>query len=507
MKKWHIYTIILVLTIALMGLVYVQSLFIQRSLIIQNQIFDQYVNEALIRVALKIEEEEAYKLLQKPNLETIYDKAQSINGNCGLSLQYQNGNIILDVKTDDQFITFIGTDLEEIDSLVKIANLGKEIEHELSNGLLDGYNEMIGNMTMQFLYGNNIQPSFDSTKIFNYLSYELNRITINTPFNFALIDGYSFRKIFSTFDKLNSSIQRNAYKTAVHTSFFTGEHAILLIDFPKKRSFLLQFNGELLSSSFIFILLIAASFGASILIIFKQKKLSELKTEFINNMTHELKTPVATISLATEMLKKDKVRADETKVINYNNIISNENKRLGTHIERVLQIAQLDRDEFKLKSETINMHDLLNELLVKFELRLEDVEATVETNFSALKDQVKGDHSHVTNVFSNLLDNAIKYKSEDPLKIVIRTENVKQKLLIKITDNGIGMAKSDQKKIFTKFYRVPTGNIHNVKGFGLGLSYVKTIIESHKGQIEVESELNKFTTFIVSLPITNKISL
>ncbi len=490
-----------------MGLVYVQSIYIKRSFVIQNQIFDQYVNEALIRVALKIEEEEAYKMLQKPNLETIYNKAQSINGNCGLSLQYQNSNIILDVKKDDELITFIGTNLEEIDSLVKIANLGEELENELRNGLLDGYNEMIQDMTMRFLYGNNIQPSFDSTKIFNYLSLELNRITINTPFNFALIDGYSFRKIFSTFEKLNSSIQKKAYKTPVHTSFFTGEHAILLIDFPKKRSFLLQSNGELLSSSFIFILLIAGSFGASILIIFKQKKLSELKTEFINNMTHELKTPVATISLATEMLKKDKVRADEAKVANYNNIISDENKRLGTHIERVLQIAQLDRDEFKLKSETISIDDLLNELLVKFQLRFEDVDAAIETNFFALKIQVKGDRTHLSNVFSNLLDNAIKYKSSHPLNIVITTENVMNKLLIKITDNGIGMAKSDQTKIFTKFYRVPTGNIHNVKGFGLGLSYVKTIIESHKGQIEVNSELNKFTTFIVSLPITNKISL
>jgi two-component system phosphate regulon sensor histidine kinase PhoR len=490
-----------------MGLVYVQSIYIKRSLIIQNQIFDQYVNEALIRVALKIEEEEAYKLLQKPNLETIYNKAQSINGNCGLSLQYQNGNIILDVASEQEQITFIGSSLDEIDSLVKIANLGPEIENELSNGLLDSYNEMIENMTMQFLYGNNVQPTFDSTKIFNYLSYELNRITINTPFNFALIDGYSFRKIFSTFEKLNSSIQKKAYKTAVHTSFFTGEHAILLIDFPKKRSFLLQSNGELLSSSFIFIILIAASFGASILIIFKQKKLSELKTEFINNMTHELKTPVATIALATEMLKKDKVREDENKVANYNNIISDENKRLGTHIERVLQIAQLDRDEFKLKSETVNLHDLLFELLDKFQLRLEDVNADVETNFLAVKNQVKGDSTHLSNVFSNLLDNAIKYKSESDLKILINTQSTNNKLIIRINDNGIGMGKMDQKKIFTKFYRVPSGNIHNVKGFGLGLSYVKTIIESHKGHIEVDSELNKFTTFTVSLPITNKISL
>lgn len=507
MKKWRVYSIIVVLTIALMGLVYVQSIYIKRGLIIQSQIFDQYVSEALMRVAMRVEEEEAYKLLKKPNFDNIYNQAQSINGNCGLSLQYQNGNIILDVTTDDEIITFIGTSLIEIDSLVEYADLGEEIENELHIGLMDGYNDMIEEMTMEFLYGGNEKPSFDSTKIHNYLQYELDRITINTPFNFALIDGYTFRKIFSTFEKINTSVHKKAYKAPVHSGFFSDEHAILLLDFPKKRSFLLKSNSKLLTFSFIFILLIAASFGASILIIFRQKKLSELKTDFINNMTHELKTPVATISLATEMLSKDKVRADGDKVANYNNIISDENKRLGAHIEKVLQIAQLDREELKLSKENFDLEEVLKDLLVKFELRLESVNATVVQNFNASNATIKADKNHIINVFSNLLDNAIKYKKDGDLALEISTKNSKNNLVIAITDDGIGMNKADQKKIFTKFYRVPTGNIHNVKGFGLGLSYVKTIIESHKGEIEVNSEPNKFTTFTVTLPLTNKISI
>ncbi len=487
-----------------MGLVYVQSIYIKRGLVIQSQIFDQYVSDALMRVALKIEDEEAYKLLKKPNLDNIYNQAQKINGNCGLSLHYQNGNIILDVKTKGEIITFVGTTLNEIDSLVDFADLGEEIENELHVGLISGYNEMIEDMTMEFLYGSNVKPSFDSTKIYNYIQYELDRITINTPFDFALIDGYTFRKIFSTFDKINSSVHKNAYKAPVHSGFFSDEHAILLLDFPKKKSFLLKSNSKLLTFSFIFILLIAASFGASILIIFRQKKLSELKTDFINNMTHELKTPVATISLATEMLSKDKVRADEAKVANYNNIISDENKRLGTHIEKVLQIAQLDKEELKLKKETFDLNQTLQELLYKFQLRFDSVNATVVQDFNAERANIRADKNHIVNVFSNLLDNAIKYKKDDALELKISTKNVKNTIQISITDNGIGMSKTDQKKIFTKFYRVPTGNIHNVKGFGLGLSYVKTIIESHKGEIEVDSESNKYTTFTVTLPLTNK---
>lgn len=507
MKKWHVYSIIFVLTLSLLGLVYVQSIYIKRGLYIQNQIFDQYVNEAILRVALKIEEEEAYKMLEKPNLKNIYNKAQSINGNCGLNLQYQNGTIILDVKKDENNFTFTGKSLEEIEILVKNANLGAEIENELNEGLLQGYNDMIENMTMQFLYGNNEKPNFDSTKIYNYLTFELNRISITTPFQFGLIDGYTFRPYFSSFNKKNINYHKTAYKTPIHTSFLSNDHAILLIDFPKKQSFLLKSNSELLTSSFIFILLIVASFSASILIIFKQKKLSELKTDFINNMTHELKTPVATISLATEMLNKPKVRSDEEKVLNYNHIIREENKRLGTHIERVLQIAQLDRDEIKLQKESISIHELIEDVIQKFELRFEDAKAEIELKLNANKDLVKADKNHLVNVFSNLIDNALKYKSERPLKLVIETIYIKNKIQIKITDNGIGMTGADQAKIFTKFYRVHTGNIHNVKGFGLGLSYVKTIVDAHKGNIEVVSEANKFTTFIVTLPTPHNLYL
>lgn len=508
MKKWHIYILVFVLTIALMGLVYVQSVYVKRGLYVQNQIFDQYANEAILRVALRLEEEHAFQVLQNPNISKLYNKAKNINGNCGMSLEYQNGLLTLDIQKENGIYTFTGTSLEEIDSLVKYADLGKDIEYELNQGLIQSYNQMVEDMAKQFLYSQESVIQFDSLKIYNYIQYELNRIAINTPFNFALLDGYNLRTIISSFEKITSSIQKKSYKTPVHVGMFNSNHAILLIDFPQKRSFLLQSNKGLLTLSFIFTLLIVLSFGASIYIIFRQKKLSELKTDFINNMTHELKTPVATISLATEMLSKPKVREDENKVSNYNTIIKDENIRLGTHIERVLQIAQIDKDTFRLEKQTVDIHEIINEQLIKFQLQLDAINAAIFTDLNAENSLIKGDKNHLSHALSNLIDNAIKYrKIEEPLQIRIHTINDNKQLKISVEDNGIGMTKSDSKKIFTKFYRVSTGNIHNVKGFGLGLSYVKSIIEAHNGIISVDSEINKYTKFHVTLPNNSKLSI
>ncbi|MEZ4978718.1 MAG: HAMP domain-containing sensor histidine kinase [Chitinophagales bacterium] len=500
MKKWQVYSIIFVLTLSLMGLVYVQSIYIKRGLIIQSQIFDQYVNEALVHTAIKIEEEEAYRLLKNAKVDQIYNKTKQFNGNCGMNLQYQNGLVVLEVQKNGTTHSFSGNNLEQIDSLVRMANLGADFERELEYNLLKEYSLLVESITMEFLYGSDHKANFDSTKIFNFLRFELDRIGINTPFNFAILDGYNLRNIVSTFEKINTSTYKTSYKTPIHINVFTGEQAVLIADFPNKRSFLIKSNGQLLLSSFIFILLIVASFGASILIIFHQKKISELKTDFINNMTHELKTPVATISLATEMLNKEKVRENPEKIANYTKIIKDENTRLGNHIESVLQVAQLDREEIKLRVEELDFHELLEDLLLKFQLRLEDTAASIDLHLDATNSKIRGDKNHLVNLLSNLLDNAIKYRSERNLEIKLNTSNRKNDFVFSIEDNGIGMSNSDQKKIFTKFYRVPTGNIHNVKGFGLGLSYVKTIVEAHKGEIEVQSEANKFTRFIVTLP-------
>jgi two-component system phosphate regulon sensor histidine kinase PhoR len=236
------------------------------------------------------------------------------------------------------------------------------------------------------------------------------------------------------------------------------------------------------------------------MIIFRQKKLSDLKTDFINNMTHELKTPVATISLAGEMLRNNKVLADTDKAKNYAGIIMEENNRLSSHIERVLQFARYDKGQIELKKEYCNIDEIIDDVAHSSELRIFNMQGRIEINRLAQNSSVLVDRHHITNLFNNIVDNAIKYKSDNPLFIQIRIENIANGIMVSIADNGIGMSKETQRKIFEKFYRVPTGNLHDVKGFGLGLSYVKAMVNAHKGKITVISDLGKGSRFEVFLP-------
>jgi two-component system phosphate regulon sensor histidine kinase PhoR len=250
----------------------------------------------------------------------------------------------------------------------------------------------------------------------------------------------------------------------------------------------------------IIIVLVLIFFGYSLAIIIRQKRLSEVKTDFINNMTHELKTPISTISLSSEMLMRIDLNEDPEKIRKYAGIIYKENKRLENQVERVLNVAKLDKDKVVLNKENFDVHDLLTEVKENFEFNQLNQGGKIDLNCSAENYKIQADPVHLTNVVYNLLDNAVKYCSTKP-QIKLSTRNEKNNLVIEISDNGIGMKREDLKLIFDKFYRVPTGNIHNVKGFGLGLYYVKLIIDAHDGKIDVKSTLNKGTTFTISLPI------
>ena len=227
-----------------------------------------------------------------------------------------------------------------------------------------------------------------------------------------------------------------------------------------------------------------------------------MKTDFVNNMTHELKTPISTISLASEMLRDQTMATDSQRIQKYAAVIHDENNRLGSQVEKVLQMAVIDRGEHKLKLFPFNLHELIQNAIDKMSLQLEEREGVIKTDFAARFPEAQVDESHFTNIIINLLDNAIKYSNERP-DITISTGDQDGGILISIEDKGIGMSKEVQKKVFEKFYRVSTGNVHNVKGFGLGLSYVKAIVEAHGGNIKLKSEMNKGTTFVVFIPHSN----
>jgi len=279
--------------------------------------------------------------------------------------------------------------------------------------------------------------------------------------------------------------------------FMTPEY--IMIYFPNKELYLYMQNWELIVISLILILIITFSFVYTIVTIFRQKKLSEMKNDFINNMTHEFKTPISTISLTCEALSDKDVMKSDKSYDNYINVISEENKRLGAMAEKILQTAIIDKRQLNLHKELIDIHSILEDVINSVQIQIDAKSGTLTKSLKARNHYISADRTHVTNVIYNLFDNAIKYSPDKPL-IHISTQNATKGISIIIEDNGIGISKANQKKIFDKLYRVPTGNVHNVKGFGLGLHYVKTIIDAHGGNVDVESELKKGTKIKIYLP-------
>jgi len=252
--------------------------------------------------------------------------------------------------------------------------------------------------------------------------------------------------------------------------------------------------------SIIFTSIIIIAYSSALLQLFRQRKISEIKTDFINNMTHEFKTPIATINLALDAIKNPKVIDDKERVMRYLQMIKDENKRMHAQVENVLRISKLEKNELNISKDRVKLHDLIEDAITHVELIVEDKKGFIKTHLDADKSSVLANETHFTNVIVNILDNAIKYSPDAP-KIDVFTENVGTNIILKIKDQGSGMSKAAQKRVFEKFYREHTGNIHNVKGHGLGLAYVKRIVEDHQGHISVESEKEKGSTFIIKLPL------
>lgn len=294
--------------------------------------------------------------------------------------------------------------------------------------------------------------------------------------------------------KLNPALQLKLNSDAHYfTVYFPEIKNVTIADFPNAVTPWYYL--------FAIILFVLVFFAFAVSVILKQKKLSEIKNDFINNMTHELKTPIATIRISSEtLLNLDQSKDESERLQRYAGIIYKENKRLEQQVERVLNIAKLDRDEIKLKLETFCIHEIIEEAKDNFQLnQLEEQGGEITLDLQAKDHLVKADLVHVTNVINNLLDNAVKYCDKIP-KITIATRNVKNRILVSVKDNGKGISRENLKYIFDKFYRVPTGNVHDVKGFGLGLYYVKTIVDELGGLVSVKSSVGKGTEFIISLP-------
>ncbi len=332
------------------------------------------------------------------------------------------------------------------------------------------------------------------------LSEQFKNYGINTPYEFAIYSNKLATKVKS--DKFRYE-KESTYSIPVFDDYESTKNKIeLLVSFPQKERYLFSNIIGITILSIIFTLIIIVAYISALNQSIKQRKISEIKTDFINNMTHEFKTPIATINLALDAIKNPKVTEDKEKTARYLQMIREENKRMHAQVENVLRISKLEKKEVEIEKESGDIITLLDTAIDHIKLIVENKEGRITKHYQANRTTVLLNKTHITSVLVNILDNAVKYSPQVPI-INVYTENVKDFLIIKIQDKGAGMSKAVQKRIFEKFYREHTGDIHNVKGHGLGLSYVKTIIEDHNGQVFVESEKGKGSTFIIKLPLIN----
>tara|TARA_B100000809_G_scaffold264895_1_gene322048 strand:+ start:2226 stop:3503 length:1278 start_codon:yes stop_codon:yes gene_type:complete len=333
------------------------------------------------------------------------------------------------------------------------------------------------------------------------LRNEFVKRNIKIDFEYVIYDCFTDSIVFGDYISLEKGEKDNLQSRSYNMKWDKDGHYFGIF-FPSKSSYILSEMGIWAFSSSI-ILLIILFFGYTINVILKQKKLSEIKNDFINNITHEFKTPISTISLSAEVLLNPSIVNEPERLKNYANIIKEENNRLKNQVDKVLQLATLDKSKLKMENENIDIHKLITGSIKSFGLIVREKEGEISSSLKAEKFMFFGDKIHITNTLHNLIDNAIKYSAERP-EVLISTNFNNNYIEISVKDNGIGVPSESQKHIFDKFYRTPTGNVHDIKGFGLGLNYVKTIVEAYEGSVKLISKENEGSTFVIKLPLSGE---
>lgn len=506
------------------SLILVQINSIYKALEIKEEQFDTVVQSALSRVAFQLEMEEASPLVEfakdisKQQNNGIFpgNKRQSISGTLNLkstklSFQYSQRSSGT-VRSEELTVNYVGAEPANEQN-----ERGRPGEYP---NAFDVLHESDGFASKQYEERQNLRARMfelqtqavilsqlpiedrigDVSALGRSIKAELKRQGINLDFRYAVKSFPAGKERLIFGDKNYNSKQLSEYKTLLFPNDDELKPNWLLLYFPKQNTFLLKETGFLVIPTFVLTAMLIGIFVFTILIILRQKKLSNIKNDFINNMTHELKTPISTISLASQMLRDNTVSNTPKTIEHISGIIYQESKRLTTQVEKVLQMAVFNEGKLKLKFKEVNINHLIQSVVLNFELRVRSKNGQLTTELKADPCIIKGDEVHITNVLFNLLDNAVKYSKDEP-KIAITTELKDEYLVVSVKDQGIGIQSEYVSQIFERFYRVPTGNVHDVKGFGLGLSYVKIITEAHRGKIKVESALNKGTKFMIYFPI------
>ncbi|MEO5571710.1 MAG: HAMP domain-containing sensor histidine kinase [Bacteroidia bacterium] len=369
------------------------------------------------------------------------------------------------------------------------------------NSKMEKLNEVMNQLAVEFVKNNDSpMKGIPQEQVDSLLALELRNKGIITYYNFGVYDQRKDEIVMAKDTTRKSSLLSTNYKTGLFPNEIVSRGENLLLYFPSRTSFVLTNMIWMLSGSVLFTLTIIIVFAYTISMLLQQKKLSEIKSDFINNMTHEFKTPIATIALAVDAINNPKVHDDKERMQYYSNIIREENKRMNKQVEKILQTALFEKKDFEINKKEIDVHQILEKAVENIKLQIEARQGFISCNLEAINHIIQADEILLTTAVVNLLDNANKYSPEKP-EITVVTENRENGILISVEDKGMGMSRETMNSIFEKFYRQQTGNLHNVKGFGLGLSHVKTIINAHGGEIKVSSELNKGSKFEVYLPL------
>lgn len=522
MNKKLFLLLLVLMSLSLIGIIFVQGYWIKNTVEMKEEQFSSNAQQILQRVSAKLQEKELgnyYFALQEvvdslgtnPNdrvIGDIFERDEEddvlinlrLNANGLIEEDYRFSTAFVDAYADTlqlkRLVNSKVTELvEEEDDFSSKTERRERINRILQMKPVE--KEFIRSTVMKYTNKIPIHQRVSEDYIESLIVDGMRKWDMNSTFEYGIYGNGLETKVRSDNFKREAP---STYRVSLFNSDEGENKYELYVNFTGKKQEVLSSITVMAALSIIFTLVIVIAYSSSLAQLIKQRQISQIKTDFINNITHEFKTPIATINLALDSIKNPKVSSDPEKVKSYHNMISEENKRMHAQVENVLRISRLEKNELDLNKERLDLHELIDEAIMHVELIVEDTNGYIKTHYGALKTSILGNQSHFCNVIVNLLDNAIKYSEGEP-KIDIYTENARNNIVMKIRDQGIGMPRSVQRKIFEKFYREHTGDIHNVKGHGLGLAYVKRIVEDHHGQISVESDKGKGSTFIIKLPL------
>ena len=512
MKKSTIWILGVVMGLSFLSLLYLQISYIEEMVKMRNEQFDESVKRALMAASKDVESAEVARWLREDISEAekkAWEQSQGTNGGVISTRRILMTSPDGKIESSLELKTFANKPAVLPRAMISSKHGAKTIpktSRSLTDMIKNRYlyqRALVDDVVFNMLYHASDKPIEDRVNFKNLDQYIKSGLIDNGigdfDYHFKVVDSEG-REVYRCSDYSDEGSE-SSYAQPLFLNDPPARMSIVKVHFPGKKDYIFD-SVSFMIPSMIFTFVLLITFVFTLYIVFRQKKLTEMKNDFINNMTHEFKTPISTISLAAQMLNDPAVGKSPAMFQHISGVINDETKRLRFQVEKVLQMSMFDRQKATLKPKELDANELIKGVVHTFALKVERYNGKIDTELEAADANIFADEMHITNVIFNLMDNAVKYKRPDvDLHLLVKTWNEPGKLMISIQDNGIGIKKENLKKIFEKFYRVHTGNLHDVKGFGLGLAYVKKIITDHKGTIRAESELNVGTKFIIALPL------